>query len=102
MDPHALAHRTAADPYQDHLVDTIVTCGQYSPYVLAAEERHREAVQCTAVWAAVHADRERKPGAARRWLGTLLVRAGGRLQGASTTTIAAGPATIVGPTGAAG
>jgi hypothetical protein len=84
MYPDASSHRTAAGAHMRHVLDTIANCGPHAARVLAAEEQRREAARCAAVWAATHAARERTPGAGRRWLGTLLIRAGGRLQGAQS------------------
>jgi hypothetical protein len=98
----ASSHYPAADVYRRHLVDTIVTCGPLAAHVLMAEERHREAEQMAALWALTHANRMRAPGAGRRWLGTLLVRVGGRLQGAPVAPLPPDPAAVAGSAGAAG
>jgi hypothetical protein len=102
MYPYESSHHTAADAHTRHLLDTIVTCGPMAAQVLAAVERLQDAERWAAVWAATHAARARTPGAGRRWLGTLLVRAGGRLQGAPVAPLPPDPAAVAGSAGAAG
>jgi hypothetical protein len=102
MNPYTSFHPTAADAYTRHLLDRIANSGPLAAHVLAAEERQQDAGRWVAVWAATHAARKRTPGAGRRWLGALLVRAGGRLQGAPAATLAADPAAVAGAAGAAG
>jgi hypothetical protein len=82
MDRYESSYHKAADARMHHVLDTIRDCGPFAPQMLAAEERWREAEQWAAVRSATHTTRERTPGAWRRSLGTLLVRAGIRLQGA--------------------
>jgi hypothetical protein len=102
MYPYEAPHHKAADARSRHLLDTIVACGPYAAHMLAAEERRQEAEHMAALWAATHAARERTPGAGRRWLGTLLVRLGGRLLGAPSAPLAPDPGAVAGAAGAAG
>jgi hypothetical protein len=99
---HPSSHHTAADAYTRHVLDTIVACGPHSAQLLALEERQQDAQRRAAIWATTRTGRERTPSAGRRWLGALLVRAGGRLQGAPAATRAPDPAAVAGSAGAAG
>src|SRR5262249_60678361 len=92
MYPYASSHHTASDAHTRRMLDTVVTCGPFAGHLLAAQERQQDAARRAAVWAATHAARERRPGTGRRWLGALLVRAGGRLQGAAGAPPRADPA----------
>lgn len=103
MYPYISSRYTTADARTRHLLDTVATCGPlFAGHLLAAEERQQDAQRWAAVWAATHVARERTPGTGRRWLGALLVRAGGRLQGAAAATRVPDPAAVAGSAGAAG
>ena len=95
------AHYTAADAYLHHALETSVNGGPLAGRVRAAEERQQAAQSWTAVRAATHATRRRTPGAGRRWLGAILVRAGSRLRGASAPSLAPDPGAVAGAAGAA-
>jgi hypothetical protein len=99
MYPYETPHHKAADAQTRRLLDTVAICGPFAGHLLAAEERRQDAQRWAAIWAATHTARERAPGAGRRWLGALLVRAGGRLQGAAAAPLAPDPAAVGGAAG---
>jgi hypothetical protein len=85
MYPYETPHYKAVDARRHHVLDTIGACGPFASHVLAAEERRRQAENWAAVWTATHGGQVRTPGRWRRWFGTILVRAGTRLQGPASS-----------------
>jgi hypothetical protein len=80
MDPFERVNPRAAEMRTRYLLDTIQACGPLAGQQLAADDRRRDAQECAAMWVATHSARQRPPGTWRRRFGTLLVRAGSRLQ----------------------
>jgi hypothetical protein len=81
MDPYESPHYRAATARPRAFRDAYLYYGPFAATKLEADERHEKARHWAALWSATHPVRARAPGAWRCWLGTLLVRAGTRLQG---------------------
>ena len=86
----AVRTRPAAGPRE--VLDVWHCYGALTVDKIAADERHEQIRRWTALWKTTRSVRARRPGAWRRGLGTVLIRAGTRLQGLPAIPANATPA----------